>query len=144
MSWPFSKRDSSAAGSGEWTGFLDKGVHLEGTLELPGTFRLDAQVKGNILSNHSLILGEGARVEGQIEGNHIAISGHFDGVIFAKGRVEIMAKGVVTGEIHAPCLVIEAGGIFDGQCHMLAASEAAGPITIPIRSVRGRGGAKSS
>jgi cytoskeletal protein CcmA (bactofilin family) len=97
-------------------------------------FRVDAQVKGNLLSSHSLILGEGARVEGQIEGNHVVISGKFDGVIFAKGRVEIQAKGVVTGEIHAPCLMIEPGGIFDGRCHMLAASESTKPLTIPIRA----------
>ena len=47
--------------------------------------------------------------------------------------MEIQAKGVVTGEIHAPCLVIEPGGIFDGRCHMLAASESTKPLTIPIR-----------
>jgi len=82
------------------------------------------------------MLGEGARVEGQIEGNHVMISGRFDGVIFAKGRVEIQTKGTVTGEIHAPCLVIEAGGIFDGQCHMLAASETAKTLTIPIRAAQ--------
>jgi cytoskeletal protein CcmA (bactofilin family) len=120
--------------SREFTGFLDKGVRFEGTLEASGVFRIDAQMKGNLLSSHSLILGEGARVEGQIEGNHIVISGKFDGVIFAKGRVEIQAKGVVTGEIHAPCLIIEAGGIFDGRCHMLAASESTKPLTIPIRA----------
>ncbi len=119
----------------EWTGFLDRGVRLEGTLELAGTFRLDGQVKGNIISQHSLILGEGARAEGQIEGNHVVISGRFDGVIFAKGRVEIQAKGMVTGEIHTPCLVIEPGGIFDGRCHMLASSESTRPVTIPIRAV---------
>ena len=118
-----------------WTGFLDKGVRLEGTLEVSGTFRVDGQVKGNILSERTLVLGEGARVEGQIEGNHVVISGRFDGVIFAKGRVEIQAKGVVSGEIHAPCLVVEPGGIFDGRCHMLGASEAAKPLTIPIRAV---------
>ena len=89
---------------------------------------------GNILSEHSLILGEAARVEGQIEGNHVVISGRFDGVIFAKGRVEFQAKGVVTGEIHTPCLVIEPGGIFDGRCHMLTSSEAAKPLSIPIRA----------
>ncbi len=32
--------------AGEWIGFLDKGVKLEGTLELSGTFRIDAAVKG--------------------------------------------------------------------------------------------------
>ena len=49
---------------------------------------------------------------------------------------EIQAKGTVTGEIHTPCLVIEPGGIFDGQCHMLAASEASKPLTIPIRAAQ--------
>ncbi len=120
--------------AGEWIGFLDKGVKLEGTLELGGTFRIDATVKGTIISGHSLILGENAKVEGQIEGNLIVVGGRFDGVILAKGRVEIQAKGVVTGEIHSPCLVIEAGGIFDGRCHMLASSEGTRSVTIPIRA----------
>ena len=133
MAWKRSGKDKEQHAD-EWTGFLDRGVRLEGTLELAGTFRLDGQVKGNIISQHSLILGEGARAEGQIEGNHVVISGRFDGVIFAKGRVEIQAKGMVTGEIHTPCLVIEPGGIFDGRCHMLASSEAARPVTIPIRA----------
>ena len=120
--------------AGEWIGFLDKGVKLEGTLELTGTFRIDATVKGNIISGQSLIIGENGKVEGQIEGNHVVVGGRFDGIIMAKGRVEIQAKGVVTGEIHAPCLVIEPGGIFDGRCHMLGSSEAARTVTIPIRA----------
>ena len=118
----------------EWTGFIDQGVTLEGTLQLTGTFRIDGNVKGNIISEQTVVLGEGAKVEGQIEGNRVVIAGRFDGVIFAKGRVEIQAKGVVTGEVHSPCMVIDPGGIFDGRCHMLSATEAAKPITIPIRS----------
>jgi cytoskeletal protein CcmA (bactofilin family) len=133
MAWGSKSRGKNQENR-EFTGFIDKGVRFEGTLEAAGVFRLDGQMKGNLLSSHSLILGEDARVEGQIEGNHIVISGKFDGVIFAKGRVEIHAKGVVTGEIHAPCLVIEPGGIFDGRCHMLAASESTKPLIIPIRA----------
>jgi cytoskeletal protein CcmA (bactofilin family) len=135
MAWKKSK-DARAAESGDWSGFLDKSVRLQGTLEFPGTFRVEGEVKGTIISSQTLMLGEAARVEGQIEGNHVMISGRFDGVIFAKGRVEIHAKGTVTGEIHSPCLVIEAGGIFDGQCHMLAASETTKTLTIPIRAVQ--------
>lgn len=135
MAWHRSKNHRSSESS-EWSGFLDKSVRLQGTLEFQGTFRVQGEVKGTIISTHTLMLGDDARVEGQIEGNHVVISGRFDGVIFAKGRVEIQAKGTVTGEIHTPCLVIEAGGIFDGQCHMLAASEAAKPLTIPIRAAQ--------
>ena len=135
MAWKLSRRRHLQESS-EWVGFLDKSVRLEGTLELGGIFRVEAEVRGTIISSQTLLLGDGARVEGQIEGNHVVISGRFNGVIFAKGRVEIRPKGIVTGEIHAPCLVIEPGGIFDGQCHMLSASETAGPLAIPIRTVQ--------
>jgi len=131
--WPGTTKGAS---SEEWTGFIDQGVTLEGTLTVTGTFRINGNVKGNIISEQTVILGEGAKVEGQIEGNRVVISGRFDGVIFAKGRVEIQSKGIVTGEIHTPCLLIEPGGVFDGQCHMLATSETAKPLTIPIRAVQ--------
>ena len=121
--WPGASRNGS---SEEWTGFIDQGVTLEGTLQLKGTFR--------IISEQTVVLGERARVEGQIEGNRVVIAGRFDGVIFAKGRVEIEAKGVVTGEVHSPCMVIDPGGIFDGRCHMLASSDASTGVTIPIRA----------
>ena len=133
MAWKWSSAAKNGA-SEEWTGFIDQGVMLEGTLTVKGTFRVDGNVKGNIISEQTIILGEGAKVEGQIEGNRVVISGRFDGVIFAKGRVEIEAKGVVTGEVHSPCMVIDPGGIFDGRCHMLGSSETASTVTIPIRA----------
>jgi len=120
--------------AGEWTGFLEKGVKLEGKLESSGTFRIDSVMKGSLTSAETLILGEHAVIEGQIYGNYVIIAGRFDGVIEAKGRVEIRTKAIVTGEIHTPCLIIEPGAVFDGRCHMLAASQTAKPLTIPIRS----------
>jgi cytoskeletal protein CcmA (bactofilin family) len=120
--------------SGEWTGFLEKGVKVEGKLETTGTFRIDSAMKGTLVSSETLILGENATIEGQIEGNYIIIAGRFDGTIHAKGKVEIQTKAIVTGEIHTPCLIIEPGAVFDGRCHMLSATQAAKPITIPIRS----------
>lgn len=134
MAWKWGQ-DTKNGASEEWTGFIDQGVALEGTLQINGTFRVDGKVKGSIVSDQTLVLGDNAKVEGQIEGNRVVISGRFDGIIFAKGRVEIQPKGVVTGEIHSPCLVIDPGGIFDGRCHMLGASDAAATgVTIPIRA----------
>jgi cytoskeletal protein CcmA (bactofilin family) len=122
----------------EWTGFLEQGVKLEGKLEATGTFRVDSAVKGTLSSDDTLVLGENATVEGHIHGNFVMIAGRFDGIIHARGRVEIQPNAIVTGEIHSPCLVIEPGAIFDGQCHMLAPTEAAKPVTIPIRSAAGQ------
>jgi cytoskeletal protein CcmA (bactofilin family) len=124
--------------SGEWTGFLEKGVRFEGKLEVAGTFRLDGSVKGKIVSSETLILGENSTMEGQIEGNSVILGGRFDGTIEARGKVEIQTKAIVTGEIHTPCLIIEPGAVFDGRCHMLSVTQAASDtpktITIPIRS----------
>jgi cytoskeletal protein CcmA (bactofilin family) len=122
----------------EWTGFLEQGVKLEGKLEASGTFRINSAMKGTLSSDDTLVLGEHATVEGHIHGNFVMIAGRFDGVIHARGRVEIQPNAIVTGEIHSPCLVIEPGAIFDGQCHMLAPTEAAKPVTIPIRSAAGQ------
>jgi len=121
-------------GSKEWAGFIERGVSVEGKIVITGTFRVDGQVKGSITSENSLLLGENSQVEGQVDANDVIIAGRFDGSIFAKERVEIQSKGVVTGEIHSPCLVIQPGGILDGHCHMLSAARQEEPLTIPIRS----------
>jgi len=125
--------------SSEWTGFLERGVKVEGKLETSGTFRIDSAMKGTLVSDESLIVGEHALIEGQIIGNQVTIAGRFDGVIQAKGKVHIQPNAIVTGEIHTPCLVIEPGGVFDGNCHMLAAAEASKPIPIAIRSMGTQG-----
>jgi cytoskeletal protein CcmA (bactofilin family) len=138
MAWPFSRHHSDKESAHEWSGFLDKTVRFEGTLQFSGTLRVEAQVKGNILSSQTLVIGEHAKVEGQVEGNHVIVAGRFDGVIFAKGRVEIQPGGVVSGEIHTPCLVIEPGGILDGRCHMAASATSAQPVAIPFRAVTQR------
>lgn len=120
--------------SGEWIGFLDKGVSLEGKIDLSGTFRIDCQMKGTITSGSTVVIGENAKVEGEINGNHVVVGGRFEGILNAKGRVEILSKGVIRGEVHAPCVVIEAGGILDGRCHMTNMEEGKQPLTIPIRA----------
>ena len=131
---PFDWMDRKDHESGEWSGFLEKGVSVEGKLDTTGTFRIDSAMKGTLTSDEKLILGANARVQGQIEGNYVVIAGRFDGTIKAKGKVEIQTKAIVTGEIHTPCLIIEPGAVFDGRCHMLATNQAAKTITIPIRS----------
>ena len=120
----------------EWTGFLEKGARLEGRLECTGTFRIDSTIKGSLVSDGTLILGKHALVEGEITGNRIVIGGRFTGTIQATTSVEIQTNAIVAAEIHTPSLVIEPGGVFDGQCHMFpaAAPEPAKLVSIAVRS----------
>ncbi|HXW54937.1 MAG TPA: polymer-forming cytoskeletal protein [Candidatus Cybelea sp.] len=133
MAWNIFDRNKQA--SGEWSGFLEQGARIEGKLELPGTFRIDSRVKGSIVSEHVLIVGERGSIEGDISGNLITIGGRMEGTIQARNRVEIQTRAIVTGEIQTPCLIIEPGAMFEGRCHIVTAQDPSKPITIPIRSI---------
>ena len=132
MAWSWLERKKHE--SGEWTGFLDQGVFVEGKLEAEGTFRIDSNFKGTIVSQEALILGEHAFVDGEITGNFVHIAGRFTGKIQARGRVFIQTNAVVTGDIETPCLLLEPGGVFDGRCLLAKSDENLPKITIPIRS----------
>ena len=73
MAWEWLGRSKQEVA--EWTGFLEQGVRLDGRLEFPGTFRINGFAKGHLLSQHVLILGDEACVEGQINGNVVIIEG---------------------------------------------------------------------
>ncbi len=131
------------AGAEDWIGFLDRGVKLEGTLELMGTFRIDGEVKGTVRCKERLIIGENGRVEGEIESGVVSVAGRIQGTVRGTQRVEILPSGSVEGEVHTTCLVIEAGGLIDGRCHMKAqpkgATAAARPLPLAAQA-SGTGG----
>ncbi|MGA2357110.1 MAG: polymer-forming cytoskeletal protein [Terriglobales bacterium] len=120
--------------SGEWTGFLEQGVKLDGKLESQGTFRINSEMKGTLVSQEMLILGEKAAVEGEIQGNQVIVAGRFDGTIRAAKKVEIQTKGIITGDVYSPCVIVEPGAVFEGQCHIVPPGEDARVIVIAMRS----------
>src|SRR6266404_4978554 len=96
MAWKWPGATTKGGNSEEWTGFIDQGVTLEGTLTVKGTFRINGNIKGNIISEQTVILGEGAKVEGQIEGNRVVISGIFD------GRCHMLASSDAVSSVTIP------------------------------------------
>jgi cytoskeletal protein CcmA (bactofilin family) len=132
LAWQWLER---RAGEGEdWTGFLEQGVRLQGDLVATGTFRINAAVVGRLSSDGTLILGEQADVDGDLEARIVMIGGKFKGTIRAHDRVEIQTTGIVSGDVFSPCVVIAAGAIFQGKCHMVSQSPEEQIVTIPIRS----------
>jgi cytoskeletal protein CcmA (bactofilin family) len=98
--------------------FLGKDTEFEGKLSFTGAVRIDGRFKGEIFTEGTLILGEAAVVESDIEASHIIISGEVRGNILAKSRIEIHAPGRVFGNIQAPVVTIDEGVVFEGNCQM--------------------------
>jgi len=103
----------------EITSLLGPDTEFEGKLTFLGTVRLDGRFKGEIRSPDTLVVGEGAQVEADIEVRILIVNGGFlKGTIHCEELAEIHTPGVVEGEIRSPALVIEKGAVFKGVSRM--------------------------
>ena len=107
---------------GEITTLLGPGAQFEGKLTFDGTVRIDGRFKGEVFSDDTLVIGEGAIVEAEIEIGDVIIQGVVVGNIKAKRSIEIHAPGRVKGDLHTPSLQIAKGVIFEGRSFMEAAN----------------------
>lgn len=99
-------------------GLLEKGCEFEGKLTFEGTVRIHGKFTGEIFSEGTLIVGEGAEVDAKIEVGSIIIHGQVSGTVTAKDRIEMHSPATIRGDIGAQTLVIEEGVIFEGSCSM--------------------------
>ncbi len=119
------------AAAGEITTLLGRGATFEGKLTFDGTVRIDGRFKGEVFSDDTLVIGEGAVVEAQIDIGEVIIQGTVIGNIVAKRSIEIHAPGRVKGDLHTPNLQIDKGVIFEGRSFMEAAQNQSRPPAQP-------------
>lgn len=112
---------------GDLSGFLDVGSHFEGELKFEQSFRVDGKVVGRVVSDGDLVVGERGEIDGEIRVGRLFVSGLVKGEIHAARRLSIHPRGRVEGTVHARALVIEEGGIFEGQSLMIDATEERAP-----------------
>ena len=108
---------------GEINTLLGRGSEFEGKLTFEGTVRIDGTLRGEVFSDDVLIVGEGARVEAEIEVGEIIVQGTIVGNIRAKRSIEILAPGRVKGDLTTPSLQIDKGVIFEGRSYMEGVAE---------------------
>ena len=105
--------------------FLGHGTSIDGTLEFQGTIRLDGDVKGRVVSqNGTLIIGDKAVVQAQVEVDTVIIRGEVNGTVEAKTRIEAYPPARIIGDIQAPQISVESGVVFNGSCSMQGSSKA--------------------
>jgi cytoskeletal protein CcmA (bactofilin family) len=116
----------------ELNGFMDQGTEFEGELRFKDTFRIDGRVKGRIVSENTLIVGESGRVDAEIECGVVSIRGTVTGRVHGRERVELLAGSRVQATLVSPKLLIEEGAFFQGQCDMGQKDGKDAPVAPPI------------
>lgn len=119
-------------------GFMDVGTEFVGELRFRDTFRIDGRLRGKIVSENTLIVGETGQVEAEVDCGVVSIRGSVSGKIHGRQRIELLAGCKVHGTLVAPKVVIEEGAFFEGNCDMSAATKRAViPLPQPARAASG-------
>ena len=118
------------ARSGDEDALLGRGSEFEGKLTFEGTVRIVGKFTGEIFSEGTLVVGEGAKVHATITVDTVIVQGDVVGDIKAKSGVELHAPGRLQGNLQTGSLVIQKGGVFDGHCSMQG-REPARPAGVP-------------
>ena len=119
-------------------GFMDVGTEFVGELRFRDTFRIDGRLRGKVVSENTLIVGESGQVDAEIDCGVVSIRGSVSGKIHARQRIELLAGCKVHGTLVAPKVVIEEGAFFEGNCDMSSATKRA-VIALP-QPIRAAGG----
>jgi cytoskeletal protein CcmA (bactofilin family) len=135
------KRDeltSVPTSSGDLNALLGRGSEFEGKLTFEGTVRIDGKFTGTIVTNDVLVIGEGAKVNAEVNCGTVIVHGEINGNVKAKSAVELHHPARMRGNIETPSLMIEKGVVFEGQSKMegIEKSTIKVPTPSPIQAVK--------
>ncbi|MFQ5893297.1 MAG: polymer-forming cytoskeletal protein [Nitrospinota bacterium] len=126
------------APEGEIAAFLGEGTEFQGTLTFEGTIRVDGKLSGEVISRDTLVVGEDAEVEAEINVGVLVCRGRVSGNVKASDRIELHETAELRGNISTGRLTITEGAVFHGSCEMPQAADKVTPITQPMQAVRDR------
>ena len=95
---------------------IGKGSAISGDLKVNGFIRIDGDIDGNLETDGNVIIGENARLRGNLTAKSVIIGGIIKGNIHAAESVKVLSEAAVIGDILSRKVQVEASAIFHGHC----------------------------
>lgn len=95
---------------------IGKGSEIKGNIKVNGVVRIDGDIDGNLETDGNVIIGENARIRGNINAKSIIVGGIILGNIFANDSVKVLANSIVIGDILSHKVQIEDDALVNGKC----------------------------
>lgn len=106
------------AGKNEIHAFLGAGTTFEGTLRFSGMVRIDSGFNGTIESEGMLVLGERAKVEGEVKVGELVSAGSIDGDVATSTKATLQKGSQFSGTLTTSVIHMEEGARFEGRIIM--------------------------
>ena len=95
---------------------LGKGSSITGDLRINGFVRLDGDIDGNLETDGNVIIGDNARIRGDVKAKSVIISGIVVGNIIAQEGIKILSEAAVLGDVISRKVQIDDKATFNGKC----------------------------
>jgi len=95
---------------------IGNGSAISGNIKVNGFVRLDGDIDGNLETDGNVIIGENARLRGNLTAKSVIIGGIILGDINAVESVKLLSNSVVVGNIISHKVQIEDTAILNGHC----------------------------
>jgi len=88
---------------------------LTGDIEIGGFTRIDGSIRGNVRAKGRVVIGEKARIKGNVTGTNITAGGVVFGNIIADGNLVILSTAIVIGDIITRRIQADNGCFINGR-----------------------------
>lgn len=102
---------------------IGQGTLSEGKMICDANLRIEGEHRGDIECKGDVIVGECGIARSNISARDITVAGKIFGDILTMGRLIITSSGHLTGNITAHTLIIQDGGMLNGNCYMVHAQD---------------------
>ena len=95
---------------------IGKGSAISGNLKVNGFIRIDGDIDGSLETDGNVIVGENARIRGDLTAKSVIIGGIIKGNIKANESVQILAEAAVIGDVISHKVQIDGSALIHGHC----------------------------
>jgi len=98
---------------------IGSNTSFEGHLKCDGNVRIEGLCEGGIIETvGNVVVARQARVAAKIIAEHVSVAGEVTGAIYARGRLEILSTGRVSGDVRVANFYKDEAAILSGQLTM--------------------------
>jgi len=90
-------------------------TNLAGDIEAGGFTRVDGSIRGSLRAKGRVVIGERARIKGDVSGTNITVGGVVCGNVIADGHLVILSTAVIIGEIISRRIQADDGCFINGK-----------------------------
>jgi len=95
---------------------LGHGSAISGDIKVNGFVRIDGDIDGNLETDGNVIIGEKARIRGNVTSKSIIIGGIIVGNVHAEESIKLLPDSIIIGDIISHKVQIADTAVFHGHC----------------------------